>query len=152
MTEKKKDIFDRIMSLPLLNIFQPFYLKHKEGLLYPFFGGVSVLLNLLLFAVFNRWFMINELIANVICWLICVLFQFITNRTWVFDSAKNEGQSLMHQLFSFFGGRVFTLAVEELLLFVFITLFMFQPFIVKISAQFITIILNYIISKVFVFK
>ena len=36
MTEKKKDIFDKIMSLPVLNWFNPFYTKNKELLLYLF--------------------------------------------------------------------------------------------------------------------
>ena len=40
---EKKDIFDKIMSLPVLNIFEPFYKKYKEGLLYLFFGGLVYL-------------------------------------------------------------------------------------------------------------
>ena len=34
---EKKDIFDKIMSLPVLNIFEPFYKKYKDALLYLFF-------------------------------------------------------------------------------------------------------------------
>ena len=37
--QEKRDIFDRMMALPLLNIFEPFYKKNKEVLLYLFFGG-----------------------------------------------------------------------------------------------------------------
>lgn len=140
------------MNLPLLRIFQPFYQKHKEVLLYLFFGGVAVLLNLVLFVLFNSRLKINELVANVICWVICVLFQFFTNRTWVFQSQNNAEQSFFKQIFSFFGGRVFTLVVEELILFIFITLLMFNALTVKITAQVITIVLNYIISKFYVFK
>ena len=152
MEENRKDIFDKIMNLPLLRIFQPFYQKHKEVLLYLFFGGVAVLLNLVLFVLFNSRLKINELVANVICWVICVLFQFFTNRTWVFQSQNNAEQSFFKQIFSFFGGRVFTLVVEELILFIFITLLMFNALTVKITAQVITIVLNYIISKFYVFK
>ena len=152
MEENRKDIFDKIMNLPLLKIFQPFYQKHKEVLLYLFFGGVAVLLNLALFAFFNSGLKINELIANIICWVICVLFQFFTNRTWVFQAQDTPEQSFFKQILSFFGGRVFTLVIEELILFVFITLLMFNTFAVKITAQVITIVLNYIISKFFVFK
>ncbi len=152
MEENKKDIFDKIMSLPLLRIFQPFYQKHKEVLLYLFFGGVAVLLNLALFAFFNSGLKINELIANIICWVICVLFQFFTNRTWVFQAKNSAEQSFFKQILSFFGGRVFTLVIEELILFIFITLLMFNTFSVKVAAQIITIVLNYVISKFFVFK
>ena len=36
--QEKRDIFDRMMALPILNIFEPFYKKNKEVLLYLFFG------------------------------------------------------------------------------------------------------------------
>ena len=41
MKEKEKDIFDKIMALPGLNIFEGFYQKYKEMLLYLFFGGMT---------------------------------------------------------------------------------------------------------------
>lgn len=152
MTEKKKDIFDKIMSLPVLNYFNPFYTKHKELLLYLFFGGIAFFLNLGLFVFFNSYLQITELLANIICWIICVLFQFFTNRIWVFDSESNGKTGFWKQLFLFFSGRIFTLVVEEIILGVFITLFGFNILAVKITAQVIVIILNYIISKLFVFK
>ena len=58
---EKKDIFDRIMSLPVLNIFEPFYKKHKEGLLYLFFGGLAFFLSIFLF-----WFMDSVMHLNVV--------------------------------------------------------------------------------------
>lgn len=39
--KEKRDIFDRLMHLPVLNIFEPFYKKHKEVLMYLFFGGIT---------------------------------------------------------------------------------------------------------------
>lgn len=152
MSENTGDIFDKIMELPVLRVFKPFYQKHKEILLYLFFGGVSVILNLGLYYLFNQVMDINELIANVICWVICVLFQFFTNRTWVFESGNNNKSSFIKQLLSFFGGRVFTLLIEELILGIFITALGFNSLVIKVVAQIITIILNYIISKLFVFK
>ena len=149
---EKKDIFDRLMSLPLLKIFNPFYLKHKEILLYLFFGGIAFFLNLGLFAFFNSRLLINELISNVICWIICVLFQFFTNRTWVFKPAGDIQQNILKQMTTFFGGRIFTLIIEEIILAIFITWLGFNSFAVKMAAQVIVIVLNYIISKKMVFK
>ena len=48
--EEKKDIFDKLMHLPVLNIFEPFYKKHKEVLMYLFFGGITFFLNIALYA------------------------------------------------------------------------------------------------------
>jgi putative flippase GtrA len=150
--EEKKDIFDRIMSLPVLNIFEPFYKKHKEGLLYLFFGGLAFFLSIFLY-----WFMysvmhLNELVNNTIDWIICVAFQFFTNRTWVFDGKVDNTRDFVKQAASFTLGRLFTLVVEDVLLFIFITLLGFAQMPVKLAATFVVIALNYVISKLFVFK
>ena len=140
------------MRLPVLRIFEPFYTAHKEVLLYLFFGGLAFFLNIGLFALFNEAMGINELISNVFCWVICVLFQFFTNRTWVFDGKTNGVREFIKQMNAFFAGRLFTLAVEEAILAIFITWLGWASMPVKLAAQFIVIVLNYVISKVLVFK
>lgn len=146
------DIFDKIMHLPILRILEPFYKKHKEFLLYAFFGGLTFLVSIFSYAFFNITIGINELLANVDSWLFAVLFAFLTNRLWVFDSHTKGKRAFLLQMASFFGGRLITLAVEEAILFVFITLLGFAGMPVKIAAQVIVILLNYIISKRIVFK
>lgn len=149
--KRKKDIFDRIMHLPGLRIFEPFYLKHKEVLLYLLFGGLSFVLNIVLFAWLARVIGLNALVANVIDWFACVLFQYITNKLWVFDGKTDNAAALLKQIASFFGGRVFTLVVEEAILAVFISLLHQNELAVKLIAQVVVIVLNYIISKKLVF-
>ena len=58
----------------------------------------------------------------------------------------------MKQMVSFFSGRVATLLVEEAIIFLFITMLHFPSMVIKCGAQFVVIVLNYVISKVFVFK
>ena len=149
---EKTDIFDRIMSLPILNILEPFYKKYKEGLLYLFFGGLTFFLSIFLF-----WFMdvvmhLNEVVNNSIDWVICVAFQFFTNRTWVFDGKVDTKKAFLKQAGSFTLGRLFTLVVEDLLIFIFITRLGFPKMPVKLGATFVVIVLNYVISKLIVFK
>ena len=57
--QKQEDIFDRLMHLPILRIFEPFYLKYKEVLLYTFFGGLAFFLNFFLFIGIDHFFAIN---------------------------------------------------------------------------------------------
>ena len=87
--QEKRDIFDRMMALPILNIFEPFYKKNKEVLLYLFFGGLTFIVSIATYAVFNVSMGINELIANVMSWVLAVLFAFATNRVWVFQAPTN---------------------------------------------------------------
>ncbi len=150
--EEKKDIFDRIMSLPILNIFEPFYKKYKEGLLYLFFGGLTFFLSIFLFWFMDSVMHLNEVVNNSIDWVICVAFQFFTNRTWVFDGKVDTKKDFLKQAGSFTLGRLFTLVVEDLLIFIFITLMGFPKMPVKLGATFVVIVLNYIISKLIVFK
>ena len=152
METTREDIFDRIMGLPGLRILKPWYSKHKEVLLYLFFGGLAVFLNLGLFVFFTKNLGWGDLFANVIDWVICVLFQFITNKTWVFDAGTDSAKGLVAQLAGFFGGRLLTLLLEELILGIFIVSLHWNRFGVKLAAQIFVIVANYVISKFFVFK
>ena len=128
-------------------------IKHKEILLYLFFGGLTFFINMFLFILLDRCFPHHELICNIICWGVCVLFQFFTNRTWVFPvKEKSSATDFIRQMISFFGGRLSTLAVEEVILAIFIVWLGMNANIVKLVAQVIVIVLNYVISKWVVFK
>lgn len=152
MTSTREDIFDRIMGLPGLRILKPWYSKHKEVLLYLFFGGLAVFLNLGLFVFFTKNLGWGDLFANVVDWIICVLFQFITNKTWVFAAETDSTKGLVAQLTGFFGGRLLTLLLEELILGIFIVGLHWNRIAVKLAAQIFVIVANYVISKFFVFK
>lgn len=152
MIEMKKDVFDKIMSFHGLRYFNPFYCKYKEMLLYLFFGGCSFIINIISYSVANLTFGINELIANVIAWLLAVLFAFFTNRIWVFQSETHSAKEFAIQMMDFFCGRVVTLLIEEAIILIFITLLKLPGTPIKILAQIIVIVLNYVISKLWVFK
>lgn len=146
------DIFDTIMSLPGLRMLFPFYKRHKQVLLYLFFGAVTTVISIGVFSLLNIALGVNEHIANLTSWVLAVLVAFLTNRTMVFDAETNSAGAFLAQMITFYAGRVATLLVEELIIFVFITTLKFDSFTVKLVAQIIIIILNYVISKLFVFK
>ncbi|MCD8058797.1 MAG: GtrA family protein [Bacteroides fragilis] len=148
----KEDIFDKIMKLPGLRILEPFYKKNKEVLLYLFFGGLTFLVSIGSYAYFNVTIGWNELIANIVSWIFAVAFAYVTNKIWVFSTRNLKVGDLLLEILKFFGGRVFTLVVEELILFVFITRLHFNSILIKVIAQIVVILLNYVISKLFVFK
>jgi putative flippase GtrA len=149
---EKKDIFDKIMGLPGLRVFEPLYRKYKEVLLYLFFGVLTTVVSIVSYAVFNVVFGINELIANVLSWILAVLFAFFTNRIWVFSAPTKTAEEFFKQMATFASGRLVTLAIEELILLVFITILHFNSIVVKIVAQVVVIVLNYVISKLVVFR
>lgn len=149
---QEKDIFDRIMELPVLRIVNPFYKKNKEILLYLFFGGLTFLVSISSYALFNIRIGWNALTANIASWILAVAFAYVTNRTWVFESSTDRGSNLIKEITGFVGGRIATLVIEELILFIFITEFEMNSVLVKIVAQVVVIALNYVLSKMIVFK
>lgn len=135
-----------------LNKLIQLFLRHRELLLYLFFGGLTFVISIVTFAVFNISMNINEHTANIMSWTIAVLFSFFTNRIWVFAAPTDSIRTLIKQIIMFFCGRVATLIIEEIILFIFITWLGFSNMIIKIAAQIVVIVTNYIISKLIVFK
>lgn len=125
--------------------------ERDQIFLYLFFGGLTFGVSVGMFMLFHLILEVHELAANIISWVVAVSFAFVTNRKWVFDAPTNNYKEFAKQAASFFTGRMITLFLEEVILFVFITILGFHSLIVKILAQVIVIVLNYIISKRFIF-
>jgi len=120
--------------------------------LYILFGGLAFLVSIFTFALFNVTLGMNELIANIVSWVITVTFAFFTNRIWVFQAPTETVKEFITQLGLFFGARVVTLVIEEVILLVFVTLLHMNSMVVKVVAQVVVIVLNYILSKLVIFK
>lgn len=148
----EKDIFDKTMELPILRILNSFYKKNKELLLYLFFGGLTFLVSISSYAVFNIRIGWNALTANIASWILAVAFAYVTNRIWVFTSSADSKRGIAREVVSFVSGRIVTLVIEELILLVFVTALEMNSILIKIVAQVIVIALNYVISKLVVFK
>jgi putative flippase GtrA len=91
---------------------------------------------------------LNYLIANALAWFFSVLFAYITNRKWVFESKSPD---ILKEMSLFFGGRIFSGVVDTALMYLFIDVLVLGDFISKTVVQIIVIILNYIFSKLIVF-
>lgn len=145
------DVFDRLMRLPLLNRLEPFYRAHREVLLYLFFGGLTFVVSIATYALFIKVFGADALVANVFSWIFAVAFAYVTNRTWVFESRASDRSAMLKEMGKFVSGRIATLLVEEAILLVFIKWLHFDSMAVKVAAQVVVIVLNYVVSKLWVF-
>ena len=152
MENDRPNIFDRIMALRLLRPLRPFYEKYKEPLLYLFFGGLTTLLSIFLYWLFAHPLGVPPLAANVVSWILCVAFAYVTNRTWVFRDKARGAKGILREASSFAAGRLATLGLEELILWLGISVLGVSDLVVKILAQVLVIVGNYLISKFLVFK
>ena len=120
----------------------------KELFLYVVFGTLTTLVNLVVYFVLEH-LGVNYIISNIIAWFLSVLFAYVTNRIWVFES---KSPNILKEMVLFFGGRIFSGALDTALLYVFIDLLLINNTISKIAVEIIITILNYVLSKLIVFK
>lgn len=88
-------------------------------------------------------------IANIISWLASVTFAYFTNRKFVF---KVKNKSNIKECLNFYISRISTLLIDMIIMYIFVSILKFDNKIVKLVAQVVIIILNYILSKFIVFK
>ena len=123
----------------------------KEVILYVIFGVLTTVINLGSFYVLNKFFNINENIANVIAIILAVLFAYITNKDLVFHSEAKGFKEKFKEFAKFISGRIVTMIIEWggcALLF----LLPIPNMISKLFMTVIVVILNFFISKFFAFK
>lgn len=135
--------------------------KHRETFAYLFFGVVATVLNIVLYFVLVTLVGMPTAIGNILDTIICVLFQYVTNRIWVFRS-KNTGKAALTEFFQFIGCRAVTAVIDEIIMVVGVDILVknmvpasLQAIAgvgVKVVANVIVIVLNYIFSKLIVFR
>lgn len=127
-------------------------IKYKFIILYGIFGVLTTVINIGVYGVLYSGLGVSNVISNVIAWVISVLFAFITNKLWVFESKSFNFKLFVKELGSFTVCRVATGVLDLVIMFVGVDLLKGPAIILKIASNIIVIILNYVMSKIFVFK
>lgn len=125
--------------------------KYREGLFYLFFGGCTTLVNILAFF-FLRLVNMSTYVSNIIAWVLSVLFAFITNKLVVFESKGKEFKETVKETIFFFGFRLLSLLFDMGIMYLLIDMLSCNELLSKIISNIFVIIINYVFSKLFVFK
>ena len=125
--------------------------KYKALILYGLFGVATTIINVVSYALL-LFVGINVQIAVVVSWLLAVIVAYFTNRVWVFNSGAVTKLELLREFISFMLARLATLVVEMVIIWFGVQLLNQDPIVWKIIDNIVVIILNYIISKLIVFK
>lgn len=140
--------------------------KYREAILYIVFGALTTVVNFVVFKACNM--AVGEkfyLISNVIAWLASVIFAYVTNKLFVFESKSWEPKVLLREIPSFAGARVLSLGIEELGLWLLVDICRMEninwriltfdiegSMIAKLILAVVVVILNYIFSKLVIFR
>ena len=126
-------------------------LKYKSQLLYLFFGGCTTLVNVAVYGLCAHAASLSTTLSIIIAWAASVLFAYLTNRTWVFESQARTAGDVLREMGSFFLGRVATGVLDWAIMYVCVERIGLPDMPVKLLSNVIVIILNYVLSKLFVF-
>lgn len=129
------------------------YLKYKEIINYIIFGGLTTLTNFVVYFICTKLFSIDEVISNGIAWFLSVLFAYVTNKIFVFESKKSGFKEIIVEMSSFFLARVLSGICCDVGTFaLMVKVFAINDVVAKIVTQVMVIVMNYVLSKLIIFK
>ena len=152
MIDKIEEFGLKILEKIHLKILADWYRSHQEGMRYLIFGALTTLVNIVAYSILYYVFHINNATSNIIAWIIGATFAYITNKLYVFNSKVNTKIELLKEILYFYGYRLLTLIIDEAIMIVTVDKFGWNALLMKIIANIIVIILNFVFSKILIFK
>lgn len=126
--------------------------QYRDVISYAIFGVLTTIVNIITYYVSAHFFGLSVMQSTIIAWVLAVLFAYITNRKWVFHSNARSVCEIAKELTAFFTCRLTTGFIDIGCMFVFVDILNINDIIVKAAANILVIILNYIASKIIIFK
>lgn len=129
----------------------PNRILNRETFAYLFFGILTTLVNWVVYYGLTL-LGVDYLISQVIAWIAAVIFAFFTNRRYVFHSEVADSAGILREFIGFVGARLLSFLIETFILWLFVEKAGFSELLIKIPASVLTVILNYVFSKLFIFR
>ncbi|MBP3037941.1 GtrA family protein [Bacillaceae bacterium Marseille-Q3522] len=124
----------------------------KEMINYLIFGVLTTLVNIISFWIFTAMFHIDYKLATTIAWILSVLFAFVTNKIYVFNSRTNSFRAICREFFAFMFMRLLSYFLDLGTMIFLVELLHSGSLFAKIIANILVVIFNYFASKYFIFK
>lgn len=158
MIDKIEEFALNILEKFKLKVLSDWYRKHKEGMRYLIFGVLSTLVNILTYAIFAKLILngvandsLRVNISEIVAFIVALVFAYITNKIYVFNSKTDRIKELLKEIGSFTGCRIFTEVISILMMNMAVW-FSINDVIMKIVSNIVVIILNFVFSKLIIFK
>lgn len=124
-------------------------LFNQEFIIYIVFGVLTTLVNIVSFFLMRQ--VSNIFVSNTVAWMLSIIFAYITNKIWVFKARQWSARTILKEFASFVTFRLLSFLIDMLLMFLLIYLSIGEGW-AKLVTQIVVVLLNYIFSKVFIFK
>lgn len=126
--------------------------KYKESILYLFFGGCTTAVNTVVYHLLFEILSVPNLLSTLAAWAAAVLFAYVTNKVFVFESKTADKRALLMELVSFFACRLVTGGMDIAIMYVAVDLLHANGTLWKLLSNVVVIIVNYVASKLLIFK
>ena len=126
--------------------------KYWDILSYLFFGGLTTVVNYLVYFPCYYWLEISATVSNVIAWIVAVAFAYVTNKPFVFRSHDWRWKTVAPELAKFVGCRIGSGLLETAIIFLTVDLLSWNGILWKIITSILVVLLNYVASKLVVFR
>ena len=126
--------------------------KYYDIIPYAVFGVLTTVVNIAVYWITAHLLALSVMLSTVLAWVVAVVFAYTTNRKWVFHSQADTFSEIAKEVTSFFACRLATGVVDWGCMFVFVDLLHLNDVIIKAGANILVIILNYVASKLVIFK
>ena len=126
--------------------------KYEGVLLYLIFGALTTVINTVVYYILYTKFNISNIVSNTNAWIAAVIFAFITNKVWVFKSKSFEPVLVLRELTSFILARLSTGLLDMFIMYMGVDVLGGKPMLSKVISNVFVVILNYVFSKLFIFR
>ena len=126
--------------------------KYWDVLTYLVFGVLTTVVNYLVYIPCQQILGMSASLSNILAWVAAVAFAFLTNKPFVFRSHDWSAQTVIPELTKFVSCRVGSGALETVILFLTVDLLRWNGVIWKFATQVMVVILNYVASKLLIFR
>ena len=124
---------------------------NKEAFMYVLFGVLTTVVDYIAAVVCFKICKISEITSNNIAWVISVVFAYITNKLFVFESKSFQIKLLIKEILSFLSARVITLIMADIIIWAAVKCHI-GFLAAKIISSVVVVITNYIFSKLIIFR
>ncbi|WP_311487773.1 GtrA family protein [uncultured Helcococcus sp.] len=134
------------------NFLMKCYFRYKGPILYIFFGGITTLINIISYYISYKTLHLSNVTSTILAWIFSVIFAFISNKIWVFESKSWNKNIVTKELVSFVSVRLLTGFLDVAIMYIGVDLLNYNGLLMKIASNLFVLVSNYIGSKLFIFK
>lgn len=126
--------------------------KYQSFIAYAVFGVLTTVVNIVTYSVCYNNIGIGNTLSNVAAWILAVAFAYVTNKLWVFDSKSWKWEVLRREVPAFISCRLATGIMDIVIMFICVDLLGWPAMLMKLISNILVIVLNYVFSKLIIFK